>query len=300
MHPTCVQPQPSRYSAQLDIFSEPHQPTALTPASPTDQVPAPGPLRIEVVKPKKRTDQNKPGDASKKNDAVTQRAKPFGEDRFYDVLFQFESYSESQALTKKEFNEAEALDPHNPAEEESERHLQAVQRLTNALMTRHAQNGDDEAAEEDQHIVDVFTIAPKDTSAQRLAKAMFSRMIFDLVVLTPTSADVLEEAGLDLFGQRQIKNCKRDYAEMRKFDALIWIFNLSPDVPQISLDWVCEQLGFNTERIQRIVARSVKKDLRQLLRFIAGLTSADHANACQLALADYVDLASWDKFSNHS
>lgn len=223
------------------------------------------------------------------------RAQPVGHDRFYDVLYQFESYRDTQILTKEEFDAAEALDPHNPAEEESESDLQQVQALSSAIVEAiHQDDFDQYGVMSDQVLVDVFNVTANDTASQRLAKAMFSRMLYDLAVLNPTAADVIDEDGLDLFGQKQLKNCKRDYAEMRKFDALIWVFSLSPDAPRVTFEWVCEQLGFDESRICRIIARSVKKDLRQVLRFLAGLTDVEHTKACQAALADFVNLDSWE------
>jgi hypothetical protein len=273
-------PNPNVPSVELfDLFGEPIPPTKVPARSKAPAKETKPKTYIEIVKPTK---------------PELPRAKPTGEDRFYDVLHQFESFSELQILTKEEFDAAEALDPHNPAEEESESDLEQVQRMASAIFATTVQDSFDEfGTVSEQVIVDVFTISPTDSSFQRLAKAMFSRMLFDLAILTPTGADILDEDGLDLFGQIQLKNRKRDYAQMRKLDALIWVFDLSPEEPKISFEWVCEQLGFDEVRICRVIARSVKKDLRMILRYIEGMTDAEHTKACEVALSEFVNLHSW-------
>lgn len=276
-HPQDVHP------GQFDFFSETPSPTA--PAGPptTSKKDVRTKPVITIVKPARPL--------------IPVRDKVVGEDRFYDVLYQFSAQSDNGSLTKTEFDAAETLDPHRPAEEEDEGHLRLVQRMTSALLVA----PDPDAVDDDQptlsdDVIDVFTIAVKDTPSQRLAKAMFSRMLFDLAAIQPTSADVLDEAGLDLFGQTRMKNRKRDYGQLRKFDALIWMFDLSPDKPRLTFEWVCEQLGFDEDHVRRITARSVKKDLRQLLRFLAGLVEPDHAKACQVALSEYLNLDTWQTF----
>ncbi|MCU6502009.1 hypothetical protein LPN04_29875 [Rugamonas sp. A1-17] len=271
------------HPGQFDFFSESPAPTAEAgpPTTPTKNIRI-KPV-ITVVKPSQPS--------------IPVRDKIMGEDRFYDVFYQFSAHADRTILTKTEFDAAEALDPHQPAEEEDEGHLRLVQRMSTALLAA----PDPDAVDDDQptlsdDVIDVFTIAAKDTPSQRLAKAMFSRMLFDLAAIEPTSADVLDEAGLDLFGQTQMKNRKRDYAQLRKFDALIWMFDLSPDEPRLTFEWVCEQLGFDEDRVRRVTARSVKKDLRQLLRFLAGLVEPEHAKACQDSLSDYLNLDTWQTF----
>jgi len=243
---------------------------------------------IETVKPK---EECKP----------PPRAKPVGEDRFYDVFYQFENSGEGQLLTKDEFDEAEKLDPHNPDEEESESQLEQVREMANAILQTLAPVDafDQYGAVSDQTFVDVFNISPDDSSFQRLAKPMFGRMLYDLAVLTLTSADVFDEDGLDLFGQIPLKNRKRDYAQMRKLDALIWVFNLSPDEPKLSFKWVCEQLGFDEGRVCRIIARSTKKDLRMILRYLECMTDPEHTKACEVALSEYVNLHTWQDVVRH-
>lgn len=276
MHVSNNQKPPHIQPVQVDFFLDPPpKPPSVKHSQTTDKQatqPATQPAQITVVEPKQP--------------APSKRLKPVGVDRFYDIVHQFEPAAEQGNLTKAEFRAADRLDQQQPEDDDGESDQQLVRQLSEAMH-------DEESNDDDAEIIDVFTMHKEDSAGQRLAKAMFSRMLFDLAAIKPTSADVIDEGDLDIFGQPSISNRKSDYTQLRKYDALIWIFDLNPDKPIVTFSWVCEQLGFDENRIRRITARSVKKDLRQVLRFIAGMVEHNHARACEHAMSEYINLENW-------
>lgn len=113
-----------------------------------------------------------------------------------------------------------------------------------------------------------------------LAKRMFFRMMCDL-------SGEADPADPDLFGH--ILGTR----EQRKQDALIWMFDLNPDGSDISFEWVCNEIGFDPERVRRITGRSVRQDLKRILKLLSNMVGNEHAKTCELNLMDYVNLSGW-------
>lgn len=120
-----------------------------------------------------------------------------------------------------------------------------------------------------------------DTSDTFLAKRMFSRMLCDL------AGDADADAAGDLFGH--IEGAQ----EQRKQDALIWMFDLNPDGSEVPFTWVCNEIGFDAERVRRITGRSVRQDMKRILKLLSSMVSNEYAKKCELNLMDYCNLSGW-------
>lgn len=114
-----------------------------------------------------------------------------------------------------------------------------------------------------------------------VAKRMFRLLLADLSGTTSGEPD--------LFGQ--IIDSER---EIRKFDALAWLYNLNPDGAQMSFDWVCDELGMDPEAIRRMTAANMRAELKRLLHVLSCMVSPEHAKNCECELAEYVNLAGWN------
>ncbi|MBK4735971.1 hypothetical protein [Noviherbaspirillum pedocola] len=114
-----------------------------------------------------------------------------------------------------------------------------------------------------------------------VAKRMFRLLLADLSGTTSGEPD--------LFGQ--IIDSER---EIRKFDALTWLYNLNPDGAQMSFDWVCDELGIDPEAIRRMTAANMRAELKRLLHVLSCMVSPEHAKNCECELAEYVNLAGWN------
>lgn len=114
-----------------------------------------------------------------------------------------------------------------------------------------------------------------------LAKRMIDRMIADL------TGSKAQNAG-DLFGH--IGGDR----ETCKLDALIWMYDLNPDGSAVPFEWVCNEIGLDHEAMRRITARSVREDLKRILKILTGFFGIEHAKACEYKLSDYVNLTGWN------
>ena len=112
-----------------------------------------------------------------------------------------------------------------------------------------------------------------------IAKRMFRMLLDDLSGASHAEPDV--------FGQR----CgTRDW---RRYDALIWLYNLNPDGAAVPFDWVCDEIGLDPEAVRRISARNLREELRQVLQLIALMVGSSYASACEIDLMEYVSLEGW-------
>jgi hypothetical protein len=136
---------------------------------------------------------------------------------------------------------------------------------------------------DDGIVVDLKTVDPKDSIEKMLAKRMFLRMILDL---TPKPASAPSH---DLFGQASTT----DQSDQDRFDALVWLYNLNPDMPLVPFEWVCKVLDFDPHLVRRITGRSMRAELKQLVNLLSTIVGADHARLCEENLSDYVDVSAW-------
>lgn len=123
--------------------------------------------------------------------------------------------------------------------------------------------------------------AESDSVDTCLAKRMIDRMIADL------NGRKAQNAG-DLFGH--IGGDR----ETCKLDALIWMYDLNPDGSAVPFEWVCNEIGLDHEAMRRITARSVRDDLKRILKILTGFFGIEHAKACEYKLSDYVNLTGWN------
>jgi hypothetical protein len=133
--------------------------------------------------------------------------------------------------------------------------------------------------------VDLETVDPNDSIETKLAKRMFLRMIWDLKP-RPASTQVQ-----DLFGQAATM-CQ---GEQDRLDALVWMYSLNPDPGLVPFEWVCDVLGFDIHMVRRIVGRSMRTELKQLVNLLSTIVGADHARLCAETLSDYVDVSTWKR-----
>ena len=111
-----------------------------------------------------------------------------------------------------------------------------------------------------------------------LAKMMIQRMMWDI-------SDKRFEQSNDLLGM-----AVSGKDEVRRLDALIWMFGLHPEPPIVHFEWCCRMIELDCEAMRRIAARSVKDDLRRILDHLAKIVDYAFARQCALALADYISL----------
>ena len=134
--------------------------------------------------------------------------------------------------------------------------------------------------------VDLEAIEPSDTPETILAKRMFLRMMWDIEGRS-------EEVEPDLFGQASIANHRTNQADLNRLDALIWLYSLNPDGSLVSIEWVCDVIGFDPHRVRRIVGRSLRKELKRLMHLLSTLVGTHHAQVCEDKISDYLDISNW-------
>jgi len=141
---------------------------------------------------------------------------------------------------------------------------------------------------DDPESVDLEAIEASDTPETILAKRMFQRMMWDIGGKQPE-----EEVEPDLFGQTSVAGDKNGQADMNRLDALIWLYGLNPDGSLVSIEWVCDVIGFDPHRVRRIVGRSLRKELKRLVHLLSTILGTHHAQVCEDKISDYLDISSW-------
>jgi hypothetical protein len=134
--------------------------------------------------------------------------------------------------------------------------------------------------------VDLEAIEASDTPETIMAKRMFLRMMWDI---EGKSGDVEP----DLFGQTSLDSHKTSQSDLNRLDALIWLYSLNPDGSLVSIEWVCDVLGFDPHRVRRIVGRSLRKELKRLVHLLSTMVGAHHAQVCEDKISDYLDISNW-------
>lgn len=134
--------------------------------------------------------------------------------------------------------------------------------------------------------VDLEAVEASDTPETILAKRMFLRMMWDIEGKS-------EDVEPDLFGQTSIASDKASQADLNRLDALIWLYSLNPDGGLVTIEWVCDVLGFDPHRVRRIVGRSLRKELKRLVHLLSTIVGAQHAQACEEKISDYLDISNW-------
>lgn len=134
--------------------------------------------------------------------------------------------------------------------------------------------------------VDLEAIESSDTPETILAKRMFLRMMWDIEGKS-------EDVEPDLFGQTSIASDKTSQSDLNRLDALIWLYSLNPDGGLVTIEWVCDVLGFDPHRVRRIVGRSLRKELKRLVHLLSTIVGAQHAQVCEDKISDYLDISNW-------
>jgi hypothetical protein len=134
--------------------------------------------------------------------------------------------------------------------------------------------------------VDLESIESSDTPESIMAKRMFLRMMWDIEGKS-------EDVEPDLFGQTSLAGDKTSQADLNRLDALIWLYSLNPDGSLVSIEWVCDVLGFDPHRVRRIVGRSLRKELKRLVHLLSTIVGMKHAQVCEDKISDYLDISNW-------
>lgn len=134
--------------------------------------------------------------------------------------------------------------------------------------------------------VDLEAIETGDTPETILAKRMFLRMMWDIEGKS-------EDVEPDLFGQTSVVGDKTSQGDLNRLDALIWLYSLNPDGGLVSVEWVCDVLGFDPHRVRRIVGRSLRKELKRVVHLLSTIVGAQHAQVCEDKISDYLDISNW-------
>jgi hypothetical protein len=134
--------------------------------------------------------------------------------------------------------------------------------------------------------VDLEAIEASDTPESIMAKRMFLRMMWDIEGKS-------EDVEPDLFGQASLAGHKTSQSDLNRLDALIWLYSLNPDGSLVSIEWVCDVLGFDAHRVRRIVGRNLRKELKRLVHLLSTMLGAHQAQVCEDKISDYVDISNW-------
>lgn len=139
---------------------------------------------------------------------------------------------------------------------------------------------------DDPITVDLEAIEASDTPESIMAKRMFLRMMWDIEGKS-------EDVEPDLFGQASLAGHKTSQSDLNRLDALIWLYSLNPDGSLVSIEWVCDVLGFDPHRVRRIVGRNLRKELKRLVHLLSTMLGAHQAQVCEDKISDYVDISNW-------
>ena len=134
--------------------------------------------------------------------------------------------------------------------------------------------------------VDLEAIEASDTPETILAKRMFLRMMWDIEGKS-------EDVEPDLFGQTSVASDRTSQADLNRLDALIWLYGLNPDGSLVTIEWVCDVIGFDPHRVRRIVGRSLRKELKRVVHLLSTIVGAQHAQVCEEKISDYLDISAW-------
>ena len=134
--------------------------------------------------------------------------------------------------------------------------------------------------------VDLEAVEASDTPESIMAKRMFLRMMWDIEGKS-------EDVEPDLFGQASLASHKTSQSDLNRLDALIWLYGLNPDGSLVSIEWVCDVLGFDPHRVRRIVGRNLRKELKRLVHLLSTMLGAHQAQVCEDKISDYVDISNW-------
>ena len=134
--------------------------------------------------------------------------------------------------------------------------------------------------------VNLESIEAGDSPEHILAKRMFLRMMWDIEGKS-------EDVEPDLFGQTSVTGTKSNQADQNRLDALIWLYSLNPDGSLVSIEWVCDELGFDPHRVRRIVGRSMRKEIKRVVQLLSTIVSPQHAHVCEEKISDYLDISNW-------
>jgi hypothetical protein len=134
--------------------------------------------------------------------------------------------------------------------------------------------------------VDLEGIEASDTPETILAKRMFLRMMWDIEGKS-------EDVEPDLFGQSSLASHKTSQSDLNRLDALVWLYSLNPDGSLVSIEWVCDVLGFDPHGVRRIVGRSLRKELKRLMHLLSTMLGAHQAQVCEDKISDYLDISNW-------
>lgn len=282
--PQVVAQQPGHQ--QFDFFMDRPDPQPVQPTQP-QETKKPASSAIVVLHPIAVT----------KKSEQTKRERKIHPTAFAATVYELmplKAQADNDRLAKQT-SEVEDENAYYPVDDEA-----AVKRAQHAFaMMQSPATVDVDFAPDQAPTPDVFTVKSSDTDEIRLAKGMFSRMIYDMMIIAvpPRSRSekgpVGHKQGPDFFGQNKVTKKKSDLGDMRKFDALIWMFSLNPEKPLITFEWVCEALQLDVERLRQITARNTRKELTQVIRYLAGMVDPLYAKYRAEQLGQYINLANW-------
>lgn len=271
---------------QFDFFMDPSDPQPSPPTQPQEKKKS-GSTAIVVMHPIPTKKILEPPKRKRKIHPTTFAAT------VYELLPLKEQADEEELA--EQTSEGEDENAYYPVDDEA-----AVKRAHLAFaMIQSPAASDVDFAPDQAPTPDVFSVKSSDTDEIRLAKGMFSRMIYDLMIIAVPPRSRTEQRlvghkpGPDLFGQDQVTKKKSDLGDMRKFDALIWMFSLNPEKPLITFEWVCEALELDAERLRQITARNSRKELTQVVRYLAGMVDPLYAKYRAEELGQYINLSNW-------
>lgn len=143
--------------------------------------------------------------------------------------------------------------------------------------------------DDDEKPVNLDVIEKTDTYETFIAKRMIRRMLDDL------NEQFVSDLKPDMYGISfpQDKTDKQQ-KEVLKLDALIWLYGLNPDGSIVTFEWACDEVGLNPEIIRNVTARSMRAELKIVLKFLAQMVGHQFAIACECELAEYVNLSGWN------
>lgn len=128
--------------------------------------------------------------------------------------------------------------------------------------------------------LELVSISLKNLRKADLASRMLEVAMNDLSYMAPQDSQLFAGIGKG--------------RQMRKQDALIWIYSLSPRDARLTFEWVCEELDQDPEIYRRVIAKNCRKDLKVIVQVLVSLLGFKQTKQCVEQLSDYVDLTGWE------
>lgn len=126
------------------------------------------------------------------------------------------------------------------------------------------------------------------TMEEFLAGLMLKRMKYDLNYAVKQCDDPYD--GNDFSGTTMLNTVQHDPRILARIDAVVWLFDLHTESPQMSVNLCCALLYMDVEPIRRIVARNCRHAIEQAIALLADVMGKDYASRCAAKVSEYLTI----------